>query len=71
MTVFTLETEHPSETDYRLIIISSVKTANKNQFLIVAKTTDKKIHSFQLSFVSQPLAVLTLETDHLTKLSNQ
>ena len=37
----------------------------KNQFPTVAKATDKKIHSFQLSFVrvSQPLAVFTLETD--------
>ena len=40
-----------------------MKTANKNQFLIVAKATDKKIHSFQLSFALQPLAVSTLETD--------
>ena len=41
-----------------------MKTANKNQFLIVAKATDKKIHSFQLSFALQPLAVsVTLETD--------
>ena len=41
-----------------------MKTANKNQFLTVAKATDQKIHSFQLSFVSQPLAVFTLiETD--------
>ena len=45
--------------------ISSVKTADKNQFPTVAKATDKKIHNFQLSFVrvSQPLAVFTLETD--------
>ena len=43
--------------------MSSVKTANKNPFLIVAKATDKKIHSFQMSFASQPLAVFTLETD--------
>ena len=41
-----------------------MKTANKNQFLTVAKATNKKIKSFQLSFISQPLAVFTLvETD--------
>ena len=40
-----------------------MKKTNKNQFLIVAKATDKNIHSFQLSFALQPLAVSTQETD--------
>ena len=30
---------------------------------MVAKATDKKIHSFQLSFALQPLAAFTLEMD--------